>query len=116
GDRCTVLRDGGYIGTVILKEVEDCDLVKMMVGRNVELNKRENHFITDEEIIRVEGLSCSRGVKEANFSLRKGEILGVAGLVGSGRTELAKCIIGEYKSSAGSIFVKGKKAKINNPC
>ena len=116
GDRCTVLRDGGYIDTVILKEVEDCDLVKMMVGRNVELNKRENHFNSEEEIIRVEGLHCARRVKDANFTLRRGEILGVAGLVGSGRTELAKCIIGEYKSSAGSIFVKGKKAKINNPC
>jgi ribose transport system ATP-binding protein len=116
GDRCTVLRDGSYINTVDLKDVEDNDLVKMMVGRDVELNKRQDHFASDEEVLRVEGLCCSKGIKNASFSLRKGEILGIAGLVGSGRTELAKCVIGEYKRSCGDIYIKGQKVVINSPC
>ncbi|MHC1740562.1 MAG: sugar ABC transporter ATP-binding protein [Anaerolineaceae bacterium] len=116
GDRCTVLRDGCYINTVNLKDVEDSDLVKMMVGRDVELNKRQDHFNTNEEVLRVENLCCAKGIKNACFSLRKGEILGIAGLVGSGRTELVKCIIGEYKRSCGEIYIKGKRVVINSPC
>ena len=116
GDRCTVLRDGCFIDTVDLKEVEDCDLVRLMVGRNVELNKRSDHFDKEEEALRVEGLTSPKGVNNASFLLRKGEILGVAGLVGSGRTELAKTIIGEYKLTGGEIFVKGKRVAINDPC
>jgi ribose transport system ATP-binding protein len=117
GDRCTVLRDGNYIGTVNLAEVDDSDLVRMMVGRNVEFTKR---IVTvpdaSPEVLKIEGLCCGKLLENISFALRKGEILGVAGLVGSGRTEMAKCIIGELKPTHGSITYKGKQIKISKPC
>ena len=117
GDRCTVLRDGNYIDTVNLVDVDDCDLVRMMVGRTVEFEKRTNKY-SDSSIdaLGVEGLSYRNVLDNVTFTLKKGEILGVAGLVGSGRTEMAKCIIGEYKSTRGTITVKGKKVKISDAC
>ncbi len=117
GDRCTVLRDGNYIDTVNLSEVEDCDLIRMMVGRNIEFEKRKESFVNpDETALIVEGLSYRNLLEDISFSLQKGEILGIAGLVGSGRTEMAKCIIGEYKPNKGTITIKGKQVKISEPC
>ena len=117
GDRCTVLRDGLYIDTVNLADVEDCDLVRMMVGRTVEFDKKSQKFAdANVEVLSVEGLSYRNLLDDISFSLKKGEVLGVAGLVGSGRTELAKCIIGEYKAKQGTIKIKGKKVKISDPC
>jgi ribose transport system ATP-binding protein len=116
GDRCTVLRDGKYIDTVNLNEVEDCDLIHMMVGRNVEFEKRTSHYANNDEVLRVEEMQYAGLLKDISFTLRRGEILGVAGLVGSGRTEMAKCIIGEYKANSGDIYIKGKKTKIKDPC
>lgn len=117
GDRCTVLRDGKYIDTVTLDAVEDCDLIRMMVGRNVEFEKRtENHTDPLVDVLTVEGLSYRNLLDNITFNLKKGEVLGVAGLVGSGRTEMAKCIIGEYKATSGTVMVKGKNVKINDPC
>jgi ribose transport system ATP-binding protein len=116
GDRCTVLRDGNYIDTVNLSEVEDCDLVRMMVGRTIEFEKRLNSFVVpDVDALKVEGLSYRNLLEDISFTLKKGEILGVAGLVGSGRTEMAKCIIGEYKASRGTLTIKGKRVKISEP-
>jgi len=116
GDRCTILRDGNYIDTVDIKEIAECDLVRMMVGRTVEFEKRAAHYFKDdEEVLRVEGLSHKKLIHDISFSLRKGEILGVAGLVGSGRTEMAKTIIGEYKPTLGTIYINNKKVKIDGP-
>lgn len=117
GDRCTVLRDGKYIDTVDLDTVEDCDLIRMMVGRTVEFEKRtENHTDPNVDVLNVEGLCYRNLLDNITFNLKKGEVLGVAGLVGSGRTEMAKCIIGEYKTTSGTVIVKGKEVKINDPC
>jgi ribose transport system ATP-binding protein len=115
GDRCTVLRDGDYIDTVVLSEVEDCDLIKMMVGRKVEFNKKAQCCAGDEEVLRVDKLCYAHLLKDVTFSLKRGEILGVAGLVGSGRTEMAKCIIGEYPAAGRGIFIKGKRTSIKSP-
>lgn len=117
GDRCTILRDGNYIDTVNLNEVEDSDLIRMMVGRTVEFGKRSTHYaIDDDEVLRVEELQYAGLLKDISFSLKRGEILGVAGLIGSGRTEMARCIIGEYQANGGNIYIKGKKTKIKDPC
>lgn len=117
GDRCTVLRDGLYIDTVNLSEVEECDLVRMMVGRTVEFEKRTEKFLDpDTDVLSVDGLCYRNLLENITFTLKKGEVLGIAGLVGSGRTELAKCIIGEYKATCGTVMVKGKKVKIADPC
>lgn len=115
GDRCTVLRDGSYVDTVTLHEIEDGELIKMMVGRKVEFIKRTGHFVTGQEMLRVQNLAYANFLKDISFSLRKGEILGVTGLVGSGRTEMAKCIIGEYTASGGDIFIQGKKVSFKSP-
>ncbi len=116
GDRCTVLRDGNYIGTVDLDEVTEDDLIKMMVGRKVDFDKRSSNYIVDDKTLEVKDLCYESVLKDVNFSLRKGEILGVAGLVGSGRTELAKCIIGEYPKTKGEVVVCGDKKDIKSPC
>jgi ribose transport system ATP-binding protein len=89
----------------------------MMVGRTVEFEKRTTRYaINDDEVLRVEKLQYAGLLKDVSFTLKRGEILGVAGLVGSGRTELAKCIIGEYKANSGNIYINGKKTTIKDPC
>lgn len=112
GDRCTIMRDGEYVSTEILKET-NCDmLTRLMVGRNVNFEKRVNNSINKNHIaLEVKDLCYKNRVKNVSFSLKKGEILGVAGLVGAGRTELAKCIIGAYKKQRGAIKVHGKVLK-----
>ena len=109
GDRCTVMRDGKYVGTVMMKDTNEDELTKMMVGRNIDCKKMENKAIdTSQEVLKVEGLCYKNFLKDISFELHKGEILGFAGLVGAGRSEMAKCIIGEYKREKGSVTYLGK--------
>ncbi|WP_113671573.1 sugar ABC transporter ATP-binding protein [Vallitalea guaymasensis] len=115
GDRCTVMRDGEYVSTVNLKETDCDELTKLMVGRKVSFEKIENkHLKEDEVVLEVKNLYYKDLIKDVSLTLRKGEILGIAGLVGAGRTELAKCIIGAYKTKRGSITLKGKTLKGNS--
>ena len=107
GDRCTVMRDGEYVNTVELSQTNVDDLTEMMVNRRVTFEKVHNPFVSEQETaMTVEGLYYRNLLKDVNFDLKKGEILGVAGLVGSGRTETAKCIIGAYTKDKGKITVK----------
>ncbi|GKX29813.1 monosaccharide-transporting ATPase [Vallitalea longa] len=114
GDRCTVMRDGEYVSTVNLNETDCDELTKLMVGRKVSFEKVENKYIKDEVVLEVKNLYYKNLIKDVSLKLRKGEILGIAGLVGAGRTELAKCIIGAYKTKRGSISLKGKTLKGNS--
>ena len=114
-DRITVLRDGEYIGTVLTKETKIDDLISMMVGREL-----TNYYVRDfsepgETVLRVEHLSRKGVLDDVSFELYKGEILGFAGLVGAGRSELMKCIFGLDPFDEGEIFVNGQKAIIKNP-
>jgi ribose transport system ATP-binding protein len=115
GDRVTVFRDGLYIGTETIGEVERDELIRMMVGRSLkeQFPKRKTH--PGEEILRVEGLSRHGVLKDINFSLRRGEVLGISGLMGSGRTELARAIFGVDEYHAGTIEVHGKKERFKSP-
>lgn len=115
GDRCTIMRDGEYVSTVVLKETS-CDLLtRLMVGRNVSFDKRENNYLDKEKtILEVKDLCYKNLIKNVSLDLKKGEILGIAGLVGAGRTELAKCIIGAYKRESGTIRVHDKVLKGNS--
>jgi ribose transport system ATP-binding protein len=115
GDRCTVLRDGCYIDTVDLKQTSPDQLIKMMVGRAITFEKKKDCCSTEEETLCIKDLSLKNILTNVSFSLKKGEVLGVAGIVGSGRTELAKCIIGEYTRSSGSINLKGKPINNRSP-
>lgn len=117
GDRVTVLKDGKYIGTYNVKDVNEDELVKMMVGRTIHEKylKSENSKYEDEIILKVENLTRrDEYVKNISFELKKGEILGFYGLVGSGRTELMEAIYGYEKIKSGEITLCGKKLKINS--
>ncbi|HOV38645.1 MAG TPA: sugar ABC transporter ATP-binding protein [Spirochaetales bacterium] len=110
GDRVTVLRDGEYVGTRNLKETTPNELVTMMVGREVSFLFKRDYCPPGEEILRVEHLSSNiHKLKDINLSVRKGEIVGLAGLVGSGRTELARTIFGLEPYSEGKLYLFGKE-------
>ncbi len=117
GNMITVLRDGTYVETVpVVKEQFDKDyLIKLMVGRDIKDQFPKANVTPGEEMLRVEDL-CSPGKAEhISFSVRKGEILGLAGLVGAGRTETAKIIFGADHEATGKIFLDGKEVSIKSP-
>ncbi|MCI6042664.1 sugar ABC transporter ATP-binding protein [bacterium] len=114
-DTITVLRDGEWIGTKPASELDDNSLIKMMVGRELtDIYPKEPAPIGDV-ILEVKDLSRGKKVKNVNLTLRKGEVLGIAGLVGAGRSELVETIFGLYPKTGGEIFLNGKKADIKNP-
>jgi len=114
-DRVTVIRDGKIIDTKKVEEVDEKDLVKMMVGKDLgNYFPRDNVEIGDT-ILKVENLLRFGEFKDISFDLKEGEILGISGLVGAGRTEIVRTIFGVEKLEGGSIYVFGKKVKINNP-
>ncbi|PRR77387.1 Ribose import ATP-binding protein RbsA [Clostridium liquoris] len=114
-DSVTVLRDGKYIGDAKVKQVSKDDLIAMMVGRKLDEQFPYRDEKKGEVLLKVENLCYKNKVKNVSFYVREGEILGIAGLMGSGRTEAAKTIFGEYKKSSGDIYVGGKKVNINSP-
>lgn len=109
-DRLTVLRDGSYIGTKTIGEVTMQDIVEMMVGRQVEEMYHYNIEEVGETILEMKDVS-SRSVSDVNFDLKKGEVHGLYGLVGAGRTELARVLFG-LDSYQGCILINGKEEKI----
>lgn len=114
-DRITVLRDGTFAGSGRSEELDRDKLISMMVGREIkEVYPKEASTIGDA-ILEVQNLNRGHKVKNISFQLRKGEILGIAGLVGSGRSELAETIFGIKPASAGKIFVNGKEVTIKSP-
>ena len=114
-DRVTVLRDGKYVGTRETAATTREELIAMMVGRELkDLYRRTFHPLGDT-VLEVRNLSRRNVLDGISFSLKKGEILGISGLVGSGRTELARAIFGIDPLDAGEIRVTGKKAAVNSP-
>ncbi|WP_313193828.1 sugar ABC transporter ATP-binding protein [Shinella zoogloeoides] len=115
-DRVTVMRDGAYVGTVAAEETPMSRIISMMVGREL---TDEAVTIPDlsgaETALEVIDVSRGRELKEISFSLRKGEILGFAGLMGAGRTELARAIFGAEPIDSGEIRVHGKPLRITSP-
>lgn len=113
-DRVTVLRDGYYIDTVDMKNVTHDQLISLMVGRDLETFYVKNNHCTDEVILKVDGLKSGKMVQNASFELRKGEVLGFAGLVGAGRSEVMECLFGLRPIDAGTIYMDGKPVEIRN--
>ena len=112
-DRVSVLRDGQYVGTVTTKEVEIREIISMMVGREVSGDARPRTEVTsDEVVLKVENLSTKKLLEDINFEVRHGEVLGFAGLMGAGRTELARCVFGADPRQSGTISVHGKEIAI----
>jgi ribose transport system ATP-binding protein len=115
-DRITVIRDGEYVKTLTTTETSIPEVISLMVGRKVDQDQRpEVRPLSNEVVLKVEGISDSRLLRDVSFELRKGEILGFAGLMGAGRTELARAIIGADSKTAGKIFLRGKEVKIKSP-
>jgi ribose transport system ATP-binding protein len=114
-DRVTVLRDGRHVGTRPTGELARQELIRMMIGRECkEDHLGRVHFNRDKEVLRVEGLTRQGKIEDASFSLREGEILGLYGLVGAGRTEMAKALIGEDRMDSGRVIVRGEHARIRS--
>jgi ABC-type sugar transport system ATPase subunit len=111
-DKVSVLKDGKYQGTKQVTDTTVDQLIKMMVGRNIQ--KMDTASQTREEaILEVKNIT-GKGFKDISFTIRKGEIVGLAGLIGSGRTEIAKALFGEFPVTSGEIWVNGKLAGIRS--
>jgi len=113
-DTVTVLKDGAVAGEKTVSETNQDQLVAMMVGREVRHGIFDDTRKIGEEILRVENLS-NKKLKNCSFALRSGEIVGIYGLVGSGRTELAKALFGVDPVESGEIFLNGKEVSLPNP-
>ncbi|TXK74563.1 sugar ABC transporter ATP-binding protein [Paenibacillus sp. N3.4] len=108
-DTCTVLREGQFIGKALMHELTRKDVIQMMFG-DVEIRKRPGDLhISDEVVLEVKGLSRNHKFRDISLQLRKGEILGIAGMLGSGRTELLKSIFGADPFDKGEIYCNGKR-------
>jgi len=116
-DRVIVMRDGEYVGTLITKECSKDDIIKLMVGRAIfgEPKTASNVAKDAPVVLKCENLNRGKAVKDVSFELRKGEILGFSGLMGAGRTEVARLIFGADKKDSGKIFINGKEITINTP-
>ncbi len=114
-DRGTILRDGEYIATVDLAETTEDQLITMMVGRSLEQQYPKVTAPRGPEALRVEGLTRKGQLHNISFCAYTGEILGIAGLVGAGRTELVRAIFGADPVDSGQVFVFGKKLRLDSP-
>ena len=115
-DRVTVMRDGMYVGTEIVKETNKDRLIAMMVGREL-TNYYTRDFLPQnkEVVLRCENIADGKMAKGASFEVHKGEIVGFAGLVGAGRSETMKAVFGLTSGSTGEVYVDGQKAMIKSP-
>ncbi|MBR5515151.1 MAG: sugar ABC transporter ATP-binding protein [Clostridia bacterium] len=116
-DRVTVMRDGEYVGTVDTDKTTKDEIVHMMVGRMVYGGQKEKSNVDQNapNVLEVIDLCAGENVKNVSFQLKKGEILGFAGLMGAGRTETARAVYGADKKDSGDIFINGKRVFINSP-
>lgn len=114
-DRITVLRDGRHIATRPAKTLDVDQLIRLMVGRDLSEQFPKEEAPRGPEIFRVEGLNQGKRLRNISFSVHAGEILGLAGLVGSGRTDLVRAIFGADPIDSGKFFVQGRQVSINSP-
>jgi rhamnose transport system ATP-binding protein len=115
-DRVTVLRDGRVIETRMMADVDRGELIRLMVGRELEAVFPKREVEIGDVLFAARELGCSAsGVRDVNFELRAGEILGFAGLVGAGRTELAQTLFGLTPADSGSILLRGAEVEIDSP-
>ena len=113
-DRIIVMRDGRRVGTLPIADATEEKIIQLMVGRKVGLFPKQEATIA-EPVLEVRNLSGNNGVEDVSFTLRKGEIVGIAGLVGAGRTELVRLICGIDRATSGEILIEGKRVHIKSP-
>lgn len=114
GNRVTILRDGQYIATRMVKDTTEDELIELMVGRPLEKLFDHNKPVGGETVLEVKHF-CNKKLQDVSISLRKGEILGFSGLVGAGRTELARAIFGLDPIDSGELVLEGQPVHIKNP-
>ncbi len=115
-DRVTVLRDGHSVGTRPMKEVDRAELIRLMVGREITAVFPKREVALGDVLLELRGLGCREsGVREVSLQVRSGEILGLAGLVGAGRTELARVLFGLTPADAGEIVLAGRPVRVRTP-
>jgi ABC-type sugar transport system ATPase subunit len=114
-DRITVLRDGKWIGTDLAQNLDKDTIIKMMVGREIKEAYPKVVVEPGDVVLEVRDLQLEDKFQKVNFTLRKGEVLGIAGLVGAGRSELVETIFGITKPEFGEVLVNGKPIKITHP-
>jgi ABC-type sugar transport system ATPase subunit len=114
-DRVTVLRDGHYVDTKPVSEVTEASLIQMMVGRTIDQLFPKQDAVIGEPILEVRHAKRPPMTRDVSFTLRRGEIVGMAGLVGSGRSEVAQVVFGIYTADSGEILMDGKRVNIRHP-
>ena len=114
-DTVSVLRDGQHVGTRPIAELSEHELVRMMIGRPLAEYVSPPNAVPGDEVLRVSGLSSPGKFDDVSFSLRSGEVLGIAGLVGAGRSELAQALFGLDHVSRGDISLRGQRVRVDTP-
>ncbi len=114
-DRVTVFRDSQYIGTYDVDSITNAELIKQMVGREIKDLFPKPTVMLGEEVLRVEQLSRTGYYKNVSFHVRAGEIVGLTGLVGAGRTEVVESVCGLTRANSGKIFLDGREVRVKNP-
>lgn len=114
-DRITILRDGQYIDTKEIKDLTMDDVVQMMIGREIGERFPKRTSKIGDVVLKVEGLTSGKLFHDVDFEVRAGEVLGVAGLMGAGRTEIMQAIFGNLKKDSGKIYIDGEEVSIKNP-
>lgn len=113
--RVTVFRDSQYIGTYDVDKITNADLIKAMVGREINDLFPKPDVKIGEEVLRLENLTRTGYFKNVSFNVRKGEIVGLTGLVGAGRTEVVEALFGITKKDSGKVYLEGKEVNIKQP-
>ncbi|MEO0637490.1 MAG: sugar ABC transporter ATP-binding protein [Pseudomonadota bacterium] len=114
-DRVTIFRDGAHIATHAIDEVADDEIIRLMIGRSVGKYRRKHEAVLGDVILEARNLSRAGLFEDVGFTLRRGEILGLAGLVGAGRTDVARAIFGVAPATSGEILVNGEAVSIAQP-
>jgi ribose transport system ATP-binding protein len=116
-DEITILKDGKYVATDDVKNLKTSDITKMMTGRDLDLygEPKDKSVISDEVMLRIENFSNKSKYSSVSFEVHRGEILGIYGLIGAGRTEVLRSIFGLDERDSGNIYIYGKKVVISNP-
>lgn len=114
-DRVTVLKDGQVVDSRLIQDLRMNDVVRMMVGLDIEQHYPKEQNAVDEIRLQVRNLSTERGVQDVSFEIRRGEVFGLGGMVGSGRTEIARALFGLDQHQSGEVHLDGRQVKFESP-
>ncbi len=114
-DCLTIMRDGSVVAEKNISAVTSESIIRMMIGRDIKEMYQKERLKIGKQVLEVSNLSVKGILKDISFKINSGEIVGIAGLVGAGRTELVRAIFGDLRKTTGKVFIDGKEVKINTP-